>query len=251
MSWLRAGIAPPTEAFAALEMGQTASGGWPAHWGDAVASIDATCFRLAELDDLGGLTRPAAIRALDWLAGCQRPDGFWEEDRSLAADAPKWARPGDVEARFYLTTHAAFWLAVAANDVAGPGIGLDPTSAPYAAVLELAGDAIRASVSENGSWPGYLVSGWLAAAILHRNAHFYESARIAVRLAERVRQMSASDVASMAAALRRLGWSDHDSLLIAARERLRQTQRSDGAWSSDDTPAFDVHTTLAGIRAIR
>src|SRR3954452_1755449 len=81
MSWLRAGIAPPTEAFAALEMGQTASGGWPAHWGDAVASIDATCFRLAELDDLGGLTRPAAVRALDWLAGCQRPDGFWEEDR--------------------------------------------------------------------------------------------------------------------------------------------------------------------------
>jgi hypothetical protein len=232
-------------------MGQTTSGGWPAQWGDEVASIDATCFRLAELDDLGGLTRPAAAKALDWLANRQRPDGFWEEDRSLAADAPKWARPGDIEARFYLTTNAAFWLAVAANDVAGPGIGLDPTSAPYHAVLELAGNAIRASVGEDGSWPGYLVSGWLAAAVLHRQAHFYESARIAVRLAERVREMSPANVAAMAAALRRLGWSDHDSLALAARQRLKDTQRPDGAWPSDDAQAFDVHTTLTGIRAIR
>ncbi len=251
MNWLRAGITPQEDAYTSLEMGQTPSGGWPAHWGDEVASIDATCFRLAELDDLGGLTRPAAARALDWLANSQRPDGFWEEDRSLAASAPKWARPGDVEARFYLTTNAAFWLSVAAADATGPGIGLDPTSTPYHHALELAGHAIRASVQENGTWPGYLVSGWLAAAVLHRQAHFYESARIAVRLGERVREMSASDVASMAAALRRLGWSDQDGLFVAARQRLKETQRPDGAWPSDDAPAFDVHATLAGIRAIR
>ena len=61
-------------------LARRATGGWPAQWGGGVASIDATCFRLAELDDLAGLSRPSAMRALRWLATRQRLDGFWEED---------------------------------------------------------------------------------------------------------------------------------------------------------------------------
>ena len=116
LSWLRAGVPPAEEILEHVEMGQTATGGWPAQWGGDVASIDATCFRLAELDDLGGLRRPRRARALDWLANRQRLDGCWEEDPRSRDSAPPWARPGDPEARFYLTANAAFWLAVAAGD---------------------------------------------------------------------------------------------------------------------------------------
>src|SRR5204863_9555407 len=112
LSWLRSGAVPPPEVFEKVEMGQTRDGGWPAFWAGDVASVDATCFRLGELDDLGALERPAARRALAWLASTQQPDGMWEEDASLAAVAPPWARPGDEEARLYLTTNAAFWLVV-------------------------------------------------------------------------------------------------------------------------------------------
>jgi hypothetical protein len=45
--------------------------------------------------------------------------------------------------------------------------------------------------------------------------------------------------------------SHEDWLLAAARKRLTETQRSDGGWSSDDGDAFDVHTTLTAIRALR
>jgi hypothetical protein len=55
----------------------------------------------------------------------------------------------------------------------------------------------------------------------------------------------------MTAALRRAGVSPDDSLLVAARQRLTETQRPDGAWSSDDAAAFDVQTTLTALRALR
>ena len=164
LSYLRSGAAPPPEAVAKAEMGQAPGGGWPAFWAGDTASVDATCFRLAELDDLGALDREPARKALAWLAARQRPDGTWEEDASLADAAPVWARPGDPEARLYLTANAGFWLA---------------------------------------------------------------------------------------AAMRRVGLGSDDWLLTAARKRLTETQRSDGGWPSDDGPAFDVHTTLTAIRALR
>jgi len=159
LSFLRTGAPPAEEIFEHVEMGQMPTGGWPAQWGGDVASIDATCFRLAELDGLAGvagLGRTSAMRALDWLANRQRLDGFWEEDPALRDSAPPWAMPGDLEARFYLTVNAAFWLAVAAVD-AGP-------SDVYAGPLAQAARAILDSLDDHGSWPGFLVSGWLAGA---------------------------------------------------------------------------------------
>jgi hypothetical protein len=266
LSCLRTGVTAADEILESVEMGQTTGGGWPARWGGEVASVDATCFRLAELDDLDGLRRPAASRALDWLANRQRIDGSWEEEAALAESAPPWARPGDPEARFYLTANAAFWLAVASADAvaaqsAAAGVSVvgeseeplpySAETAPYAQALSRAARAILDALTEDGAWPGFLVSGWLAGAVLHRTEWFYESARIFVILGERVKTMSAADVASMVVALRRAGVSVDDSLVVAGRQRLDETQRPDGAWPSDDAPAFDVQTTLTALRAIR
>ena len=110
---------------------------------------------------------------------------------------------------------------------------------------------LRERLGDDGSWPGFLVSGWLAGAVLHKTDWFYEAARVFVILAERVKSMSAADVAWLAAALRRVGVDSEDALLGAARERLSETQRPDGSWPSDDAPVLDVHTTLTAIRAVR
>jgi hypothetical protein len=257
LSWLRAGVAPGDDVLGHVEMGQNSGGGWPARWAGDVSSIDATCFRLAELDDLDGLRRPAARRALDWLANRQSPEGFWEEDPALADVAPFWARPGDPDARFYVTANASFWLAVVALDHAAlhhSDGGDDEESGPslYQIPLSRASKALRESLSTDGVWPGYLIAGWLAGAVLHQTGRFSEAARVFVNLGERVPTMSAADTAWMAAALRRIGVSPDDPLLRAARARLTETQRSDGSWPSDEeAPAFDVHTTLTAIRAVR
>ncbi len=244
LSYLRTGTSPPASALERIGIEQTPAGGWPAAGDGSVPSVDATCFRLAELDDLGGLHGPAVERALAWLASAQRPDGTWQEDESLAAEAPAWAMPGDPEATLYLTTNAAFWLTVADLD-AGWGAG------QYGEQLRPAGQAIAAHIGVDGSWRSFLVSAWLCAALVPRLDMFDESARIQIMLGDRLSQMSPADVASMAAALRRVGVAVDDWLLTAARRRLAETQRSDGGWPSDDGAAFDVHTTLAAIRATR
>ncbi|BCB81289.1 hypothetical protein GCM10022251_62240 [Phytohabitans flavus] len=243
LSYLRTGAVPGEDILTTAEIGQAPAGGWPARWGAEVGSIDATCFRLAELDDLGALGRPAACRALDWLASRQH-DSMWEEDESLAREAPPWAQPGDPEARLYLTANAAFWLTVSDLD-AGWGGGR------YGAQLRTAAQAITAHIGEDGSWKSFLASAWLSVAVLHRQEMFYESARIQITLGDRLGQMSPADVASMASTLRRVGVAVDEWLLTAARRRLAETQRSDGGWTSDDGSAFDVHTTLAAIRATR
>lgn len=248
LSYLRTGATPGPEVYDQLEHGQTPDGGWPAKPGEPVASVDATCFRLAELDELAGLARPAAKKALAWLAAVQRGDGFWEEDRALADSAPPWAEPGNREARFYLTSCAAYWLCLGDSDTRQTDLG---ARSPHAAVIDRAADALRGEIDETGAWPGFLASGWLAGAVLHRTGWFYEAARIFVILAERVPTMSPADTASLAAALRRAGISPEERLLTAARERLSQTQRPDGAWPGDGDPDLDVQTTLTALRALR
>lgn len=252
LEWLRSHTEPGEDVFDQVESGQAARGGWPALWDSRMASVDATCFRLAELDDLGALGRPAARQALTWLASRQRPDGTWEEDESLASVAPAWAQPGDPEARLYLTANAAFWLAVSGPPPgAVPAWGAPAVENEHAAVVLHAAEAFKAHLGPDGSWPSYLATGWLGAAMLYYLGAFYESAQIQVALAERVPGMSPADTAWLAAAMRRVGMSADDWLLVAARRRLGETQRPDGGWESDDGAAFNVHTTLTALRALR
>ncbi|MDM4720904.1 terpene cyclase/mutase family protein [Micromonospora sp. WMMA1363] len=251
LSRLRTGTPPDADVLDVVEGGQLPDGGWPAYLEGKVPSVDATCFRLAELDDLGALGRPAARRALDWLAFRQLPDGGWEEDAALAEAAPEWARPGDPEAGFYLTANAAFWLTVAGLDARAAGPLDDRVGGVYAGVVHSAALSLVGRLNPDGTWPSFLAAGWLSAAVLFRQEMFHESARIQVALAERIADMSPTNVAWLAATLRRVGVDEQDRILVRARRRLAETQRSDGGWESDDGHQFDVHATLTGIRACR
>nr|WP_326564709.1 prenyltransferase/squalene oxidase repeat-containing protein [Micromonospora peucetia] len=251
LSWLRTGAQPPPGLLDDAEVGQTLDGGWPATLDGTVSSVDATCFRLSELDDLGALGRPAARRALDWLATRQLPDGGWAEDPALADVAPDWARPGDPEAGFHLTANAGFWLTVAGLDARPSGPLDHRVGGAYAGVVQAAAQSLVARLRPDGRWPSFLPAGWLSAAVLYRQEMFHEAARIQVILAERMPELSPGDAAWLAATLRRVGIDGQDWLLARAWRRLTETQRSDGGWESDDGRQFDVHSTLSVIRSCR
>jgi hypothetical protein len=249
LSFLRTRVPAPPDVLDRLEAGQHTNGGWPASGEFAEASVDATCFRLGELDDLGGLHLPAARRALDWLAGVQRPDGTWQEDESLAAEAPAWAMPGDPEAQFYLTAVSGFWLTVA--EVEARQQSRDPDRQDlYVDVRRAAAQFVVNQLRPDGTWPSFLAAGWHAAGLLHHEEYYYESARMQLVLGDRLPGMSPADIASMVATLRRVAVGD-DWLLKTACARLGETQRTDGGWDSDEGPVFDVNTTLIAIRACR
>lgn len=246
LSYLRARQQPVPAVVDRIVAGQLAGGGWPASTDGPIPSVDATCFRLNELDDLGGLHGEPVDRALAWLAGVQRGDGTWQEDEALAPEAPAWAMPGDPEATLYLTSLAGFWLTVAEVEV-HPHLDVP---ARYGPTLALAARWLVAQLRPDGTWPSYLAAGWHAAGLLHGQQYFYESARVQLVLGDRLPDMEPADVASMAAALRRVNFGD-DWLLQSARKRLGETQRSDGGWDSAEGPNFDVNTTLTVLRACR
>jgi hypothetical protein len=251
LGYLRTGALPDPAVIETAESGQLTEAGWPGQAGDQVASVDATCFRFAELDDLGALGRPAARQAMDWLAVTQRADGTWEEDPALADTAPPWAAPGIPEARLYLTSNAAFWLS-AGGLAARPGGPRDArVGGSYAGAVAKAAAVIADSLAEDGTWPSYLVTGWLTVAVLYGQGRLAESTSVQQVLTRRLADIPPAGVAWLAAALRRLGVPDLDALPVAARRRLAATQRSDGSWPSDDGDPFVVHTTLTAIRACR
>jgi hypothetical protein len=250
LAYLRIGAPAGDDIISSVEAGQTRDGGWPALNNGRIGSIDATCFRLAELDDLGGLGRPAARRALDWLASRQSPDGTWEEDRALADVAPPWTQPGDPEARLYVSAQAVFWLTVGGLDARAAGPLDDRPGGAYAGVANSGAQALRAQVASDGSLPSFLVAQWLAGAVLYRHEMYYESARIQMRLIDRMPDLTGADAAWLAAAMRRVGVPADDQLVAAAWRRLGETQRGDGAIPSDDGAKFDVHTTLTALRGV-
>ena len=246
LSYLRTGQRPPEQVIERIVSGQNEVGGWPAASDGAIPSIDATCFRLNELDDLGGLHGEPVDRALAWLASVQRPDGTWQEDESLAAEAPAWAMPGDPEATLCLTALAGFWMTVAEVEL-HPHLDVP---ARYATTLGSAATWLVQQLKPDGTWPSFLAAGWHAAGLLHGQQYFYESARVQLVLGDRLPDMEPADVASMAAALRRMRLGD-DWLLQSARKRLGESQRTDGGWDSAEGPNFDVNTTLTALRACR
>ncbi|GIE96184.1 prenyltransferase/squalene oxidase repeat-containing protein [Paractinoplanes rishiriensis] len=239
LSYLRTGQRAPDEIVERIAAGQMPAGGWPASTDGVIPSVDATCFRISELDDLGSLHTDVVGRALGWLAANQRPDGTWQENESLTAEAPAWAMPGDPEATLYLTAVTGFWFTVAETEP--PRFGNTAATAAAWLVQQLRPD---------GRWPSFLAAGWHAAGLLHGQQYFYESARVQLVLGDRLPDMEPADVASMAAALRRLNLGD-DWLLQSARKRLAETQRIDGGWDSAEGPNFDVNTTLTVLRACR
>src|SRR5690606_31427870 len=101
-------------------------------------------------------------------------------------------------------------------------------------VVANAAQALSASLAEDGTWPSYLVTGWLGAAVLFAQDRYEESVRMRLVLRRRLDDISPRRLAWAASALRRLGVPADEPFVAAARQRLAETQRSDGSWPSDD-----------------
>jgi hypothetical protein len=237
LAYILSGECPAGEALDEILAGQRPDGGWAPYWAPDYSGLDATCYRLAQAEQGGVPTADASFaRAAEFLTARQAADGSWEEDASLAASAPPWARPGDAAARLYLTANCGFWLAVLAPEQ--PGVAR-------------AARLLAAQQDLDGRLPTFLHAHWLAAGLWQRLGQHDLVDRGCRYLVSRIPDMPASSLAWMITTLGLGGLPAGDARLKQAADRLAELQRPDGRWASEDGPERDVHASLEALRALR
>lgn len=200
--------------------GQHTDGGWPAPWSGSASSLDATCFRVAAIDQLGARqgTQPVD-RALDFIESRVTKDGWVEEAEGLGV--PRWLMHGDPKCRGYLTANCGFWLV---------SLGREE------------------SAETMGSWLARNVfdpfdqTRWLAAGLFWQLGETGPAADLLDTLLTLIGSLPVTSVAWLGWTLLRSGIPPQHPVLISAAERLSHTQRPNGGWSEDDT--VNAHSTI-------
>jgi hypothetical protein len=216
--------------------GQRPDGGFPPPWSPDYSSVDATCFRLAQAEQAGFLpAAPELSGAIGFLVGRQRGDGSWEEYGTQAAVAPPWALPGDLRAQAYLTANAGLWaLRAGQRDV---GV--------------MAAARLRFLLGTDRAPQAFLHTCWLAASLYWASGDYASAEKMLAYLSMRLQALSASGLAWLVVSLTAAGVPSDHGLIDTGRRTLLQLQRTDGAFPSEDGPAYDVYATLAAMQALR
>lgn len=241
------GEPPSDQHVAELTAGQRDDGGWSPFWAADYSSVDATCFRLAQAEQLGLDTNTESIqRAVAFLKSRQHPDGYWEEDESVAESPPPWAMPGAPSARLYLTANCGFWVSA----LGPPHLANSATEKPAA--------LLAASQQPDGSLPSFLHTHWLATELWQHTQRESEIRAALDYLHTQLDQLSANNITWMLNTFRCVGLlsvgllnSTTHPLVNEAIDRLTTLQQPDGRWPSDDAMERDVHVTLEAVRVLR
>ncbi len=227
---------PPPEIVADLAANQREDGGFAPFWAPDYSSLDATCYRLAQAEQVGITANTIFVQqALAHLAGRQQSNGRFQEDPLISDNAPPWARPGDMVATLYLTANCGFWLAL---------WGDEPEPALAAATF------LKQHLATDGRFPSFWHTHWLAAGVWLQmgNTAVYET--VCQAIYNQIDQLSAGNLAWLANTLLAAGAETNHPLIEAATQRLNRLQQPDGRWPGDDGNWQDVHTTLEALRVL-
>lgn len=236
LKYLWANERPAPEVLTQFFTGQQPDGGWAPVWAQAYSSLDATCFRLAQAEQMGLTASEAAVRrALHFLAQGQSAEGSWEENQQIANVAPLWAKPGDLSAKLYLTANCGLWLAL---------WGDPDTQAAKAAVY------LQKHLAQEGQLPSFIHTHWLAGGLWYQLNWREPAERTLEYLSNRINTLATSNLAWLITTLRAAGVPPQQPLVNTAIALLAQSQQDDGRWPSEDGPSQDVHSTLEALRAL-
>ncbi|MCB8981895.1 MAG: hypothetical protein H6657_31195 [Ardenticatenaceae bacterium] len=233
LRYLLHGERPSANIVQQLFGGQQEDGGFAPFWAQGYSSIDATCYRLAQAEQLGLDTNTSEIvDALRFLLWRQAADGRFTEHISVADSAPPWAAPGDLAAELYLTANAGFWLAFW----------------HFTSAAEEAGRFLARHLDEaHHQLPSFTQAQWLACGLAWKLGQDELVDHLASHLYAQL-PGSAGELTWMLVTLNSIGFPADRGVILAGAVRLARMQAEDGRFPNDE--GQDVHTTLEALRAL-
>ncbi|MBN2258413.1 MAG: terpene cyclase/mutase family protein, partial [Anaerolineaceae bacterium] len=216
---------------------QNEDGGFPAKWSHNISSLDATCFRLAQAEQLGLTMAEKPIQtAVRYLVRRQSLDGSWEEDVSLSPYAPKYLKPGTLEPRLYLTANCGFWVAYYA--------GRDN------AVPRAMGFLMR-YLEENGCLPSYPQTNWMSAGLWLRMRRYEVADKVVTACQGHMEDLPASSMAWMGVTMIISRIRQKNPIIRKAADKLLALRKEGDYWESEDGKERNCHTTIEAIRVLK
>lgn len=201
--------------------------------------VDNTLTALWWLDELGMLRAPAGQKALNFLVSTQKDDGGWDEDASIEADKlPPWIHAGDLDTRNYLTAYATYWLAAG-------GYEDEP-------VIDKALEFLLPNQQENGMYPGYLHTTWIAASACRMVGCIKPSNRSLQALLDRpLSDWEDSQMIWALDCLHRAGIERNHPLVVKLLAKIEASQGPEGQWASEDGETFAVSATIEALKVLK
>ena len=234
MQYILNGKIPNDEELKELITTQRQDGRWSPFWAQDNSSLDATCYRLATLEQAGINQHPVIDRAIDFITKHMNEKGYFEEDNIPLDSCPPWVMPGDIKARLYLTANCGFWIYYYTSNI-------DDRIIAY----------LREHIDHEGNMNSFLHTNWLTGGLFYSLGLNKEAETIFQYLVEQCSTLSSDNLAWLINTLIVSEVSCEEEVIVKSIARLIDLKKSDGSWSSDDGPWKDIHTTIESIRALR
>ncbi|MGA9396751.1 MAG: hypothetical protein WBV22_00710 [Anaerolineaceae bacterium] len=237
LAYVLNGTPPSNNIVADLFAGQCLDGGWPAKWSHKLSSLDATCFHLAQAEQLGLTASEKPISdALRFLVRRQSLDGSWDKDASISSYAPERLKPGTLETRLYLTANCGFWVAYYS--------GRD-NSVPRAMGF------LMRYLEESGCLPSSYQANWMSASLWLRMRRYEVADRVITACKKHMEGLPASSLAWMGVSLIIGRVRRKNPLIQAAADKLLSLRKPGDYWESEDGRQGNCHTTIEAIRVLK
>ena len=237
LAYLLNGTPPSGDVVSEAFAGQVEDGGWPAKWSHNTSSLDATCFRLAQAEQLGLTVAVKPIQAaLRFLVRRQSLDGSWDEESKIAQWTPSHLRPGKIESRLYLAANCGFWVAYFS--------GRD-NSVPRAMGF------LMRYLEESGCLPATPQANWMSAGLWLRMRRYEVAEKVIASCQGHMDSLPASSLAWMGVTLIIGRIRQKNPLIKRAAEKLLALRQPDDYWESEDGKDWNCHTTIEAIRILK
>jgi hypothetical protein len=237
LAFLLMGTTPSNNVIKDFFSGQCDDGGWPAKWSHGHSSLDATCFRLAQAEQLGLTLEQKPIElAIRYLVRRQSLDGSWEESESLASWAPEYLKPGTLEPRLYLAANCGFWVAYYS--------GRD-NSVPRAMGF------LMRYLEENGCLPSTPQANWMSAGLWLRMRRYEVADKVVTACRDHMDGLPTSSLAWMGVTLIISRIRQKNPIIKKTADKLLALRKPGDYWESEDGKDWNCHTTIEAIRVLK